>query len=49
MEIGQVRPTMSEWVELPNTVRQAVGLCRRWRAEMEREAQEEAERRGRNR
>ena len=40
---------MSEWETLPNTVRQAVGLCRGWRAELEREAQEEAERRGNNR
>ena len=38
----EVRPSMTEWSDLPNTVRMALPLVRGWTAELARDAQERA-------
>jgi hypothetical protein len=37
MEAGQVRPTLSEWQELPNTVRELAPLVRSWASAISQE------------
>lgn len=52
LEAGQVRPTLSEWGALPNTVRDAfpvVAEFRQWQQEREREKAEWAARAGKRR